>query len=83
MNLYNLFFHLYYIPGYLQYNWSGKCVWMHLATGLAEDNSLGKPLAFSHVFDLRAFAPLYVNHKRKTHRITHLMRTLLQIVVEK
>ena len=56
---------------------------MRLATGLAEDNSLEKPLAFSHVFDLRAFAPLYVNHKRKTHRITHLMRTLLQIVVEK
>ena len=56
---------------------------MRLATGLAEDNSLGKPLAFSHVFDLRAFAPLYVNHKRKTHQINYLIRTLLQIVVEK
>ena len=56
---------------------------MRLATGLAEDNSLEKPLAFSHVFDLRAFAPLYVNHKQKTHRINYLMRTLLQIVVEK
>ena len=64
MNLYNLFFPVYYTPGYLQYNWSGKGVWMRLATGLAEDNSLGKPLAFSHVFDLRAFAPLHLNHKR-------------------
>ena len=43
---------------------------MHLATGLAEDNSLEKPLAFSHVFDLRAFAPLYVNQKQETHQIT-------------
>ena len=56
---------------------------MRLATGLAEDNSLEKPLAFSHVFDLRAFAPLYLNHKRKTYQINYLIRTLLQIVVEK
>ena len=33
-------------------------------------NSLEKPFAFSHVFDLRAFTPLYVNHKQKTHQIT-------------
>ena len=34
------------------------------------DNCLENPLAPSHIFDLEAFAPLYLNHERKTYQTT-------------
>ena len=32
------------------------------------DNCLENPLAPSHISELKAFPPLYFNHKRKTHQ---------------
>ena len=34
------------------------------------DNCLENSLAPSHIFDLEAFAPLYLNHKQKTYQTT-------------
>ena len=34
------------------------------------DNCLENPLAPSRIFDLEAFAPVYLNHERKTYQTT-------------